>query len=110
MSGAGLRMLPPPVPLRSDLARVSGADVLLIFLESYGAVSWDRPELSTALTAARQRFDGDIRSSGRQVVSGFVESTTFGGESWLAHISLLSGTEVRDQDTNVRLMAQERDT
>ena len=44
------------------------------------------------------------------MVSAFVESTTFGGESWLAHISLLSGTEVRDQDTNVRLMAQQRDT
>ena len=44
------------------------------------------------------------------MVSAFVESTTFGGESWLAHISLLSGTEVRDEDTNVRLMAQQRDT
>lgn len=43
-------------------------------------------------------------------MSAFVDSTTFGGESWLAHISLLSGTEVRDQGTNVRLMAQRRDT
>jgi hypothetical protein len=43
-------------------------------------------------------------------MSARVESTTFGGESWLAHVSLLSGTEVRDHRTNLRLMAQERDT
>ncbi len=35
---------------------------------------------------------------------------TFGGSSWLAHISLLTGVEVRNEDTNVRLMAQARDT
>ena len=110
MTGAGLHDLTPPVPMRSDLARVDGADVFLIFLESYGAVSWDRPELVEGLAASRARFETDIRETGRSVVSARVESTTFGGESWLAHISLLSGTEVRDEGTNVRLMAQERDT
>ena len=35
-----------------------------------------------------------ISETGRSVVTATVESTTFGGESWLAHISLLSGTEV----------------
>ena len=94
----------------SSLSRVSGADVFLIFIESYGAVSWDRPEFAQALAASRGRLEADIRETGRSVVSALVESTTFGGESWLAHISLLSGTEVRDQRTNVRLMAQERDT
>jgi hypothetical protein len=39
-----------------------------------------------------------------------VESTTFGGKSWLAHVSLLSGTEVRDEQTSVRLMSQPRET
>ena len=37
------------------------------------------------------------------MVTTTVESTTFGGESWLAHISLLSGTEVRDPDVNRRV-------
>ena len=94
----------------SNLARVSGADVFLVFLESYGAVSWQRPEFAQALAASRERLEGDIHETGRSVVSALVRSTTFGGESWLAHISLLSGTEVRDQRTNVRLMAQQRDT
>ena len=110
MSGAGVRDLGPPPVMRSDLSRLGGADVFLLFLESYGAVSWDRAEFAGALVATRARLEADIDETGRAVASAFVESTTFGGESWLAHISLLSGTEVRDQGTNVRLMAQERDT
>ena len=110
MTGVGVRALAPPPPMHSNLARVSGADVFLIFLESYGAVSWQRPEFAERLAGSRERLDADIRETGRSVVSAFVESTTFGGESWLAHVSLLSGTEVRDQRTNVRLMAQQRDT
>jgi hypothetical protein len=110
ISGAGLRAIPPAPPMRSNLGLVKGADVLLLFVESYGAVSWDRPALVEALAASRTRLDTDIRDTGRRVVSAFVESTTFGGKSWLAHISLLSGTEVRDEQTSVRLMSQRRET
>jgi hypothetical protein len=110
LSGAGMRDLGPPPDMRSDLSRVDGADVFLVFLESYGAISWDRDAFAEALAPTRARLEADIDQTGRAVASAFVESTTFGGESWLAHISLLSGTEVRDQGTNVRLMAQERDT
>ena len=109
-SGAGLRDLGPPPAMRSDLSRVAGADVLVIFLESYGAVSWERDGFVEALAPARRRFEAAVGETGRRMASALVESTTFGGESWLAHISLLSGTEVRDPAANVRLMAQERDT
>ena len=102
--------LPPPVPgaLDSDLAHVRGADVFLIFVESYGSVSYDR--FGTQLAASRDRFEDDVAASGREVVSAFVDSPTFGGSSWLAHVSLMSGVETRDEDTNVVLMAQKRDT
>ena len=43
-------------------------------------------------------------------MSAFVESPTFGGNSWLAHISLLSGLEIRDEDANVLLMRSKRET
>ncbi len=109
-SGAGLRDLGPAPDLSSTLARVRGADVFLIFVESYGAVSWERPAFATGLAASRARLAADIAGTGREVVSAYVESPTFGGESWLAHISLLSGTEVRDGATNTRLMAQQRHT
>jgi hypothetical protein len=110
ISGAGLRALPSAPTMRSNLGLVKGADVLLLVLESYGAVSWNRPALAEALAASRTRFDSDIRDSGRRVVSALVESTTFGGKSWLAHVSLLSGIEVRDEQTSVRLMSQRRET
>jgi len=110
MTGAGVSALGPPPSVHSNLSRVRGADVFLIFIESYGVVSWDRPELAGPLAASRTRLETDVRETGRTVLSARVESTTFGGESWLAHVSLLSGTEVRDHRTNLRLMAQERDT
>jgi hypothetical protein len=110
LSGSGVRALAPPPVIDSDFGGVMGADVLLVFLESYGAVSWQRPAFARALAPSRARLESDIRETGRGVVSALVESTTFGGESWLAHISLLSGTEVREQGTNTRLMAQDRDT
>jgi hypothetical protein len=109
---SGLAHLPlPPAPnVQNDLARVRGADVVLLFLESYGATSWERPEFLEPLAPARRRLAAAIADTGRAVVTSLVTSTTFGGESWLAHISLLSGTEVRDPDTNRRLMAERRDT
>jgi hypothetical protein len=100
----------PSPAMNADLSLVQGADVLLIFMESYGAVTFDRPELARQLAPARAEFESAVHASGRQLVSAFVESTTFGGSSWLAHISLLSGVEVRDHETNAALMHEKRDT
>jgi hypothetical protein len=103
------RTIGPGPSFDSDLARVKGADVFLCFIESYGAVSFDRPAFVERLAASRAQLDADIHATGRNVVSAYVESPTFGGNSWLAHISLLTGIEVRDEDTNVLLVAQKRD-
>jgi Sulfatase len=81
-----------------------------VFIESYGSIAYDRPAFNTRLTPSRTRLAEAIRDTGRDVVSAFVESPTFGGNSWLAHISLLSGIEVRDPDTDALLMTQKRDT
>jgi len=106
----GSTKVAPSPAMTSTLARVKGADVYLIFLESYGAVTFDRPEFVTRLAPARAAFDAAIHDTHRDVVSAFVESPTFGGSSWLAHISLMSGVEVKDPDVNAMLMAQKRDT
>jgi len=106
----GTTTVPPSPPMTANLARVKGADVYLVFLESYGAVTFDRPEFAKGLAASRAAFESAIRETRRDVVSAFVESPTFGGNSWLAHITLMSGVEVRDPDVNAMLMAQKRDT
>ena len=97
-------------PMNSDLSRVKGADVFLLFVEAYGAISYERPEFVTRLAADRAEFEAAIHATNRNVVSAFVESPTFGGSSWLAHITLLSGIEIRSHDANALLMSEKRDT
>ena len=106
----GSRSLPASPSFDANLSRVNGADVLLFFVESYGAVTYERPDFSAALAPARAGLDAAIHASGNEVVSAFVESPTFGGSSWYAHLTLLSGIEVRDPDTNAQLMTAHRDT
>ncbi|MET0680103.1 MAG: hypothetical protein ABWZ41_03805, partial [Burkholderiales bacterium] len=106
----GAAGLPASPPLASDLAAVRGADVFVIFLESYGAATYDRPEHLARLAPARGALAAAVTATGRAVVSTFVESPTFGGASWLAHASLLSGVEVRDGDAYNMLMTQRRRT
>jgi hypothetical protein len=102
--------IPAARRLDSSLAGVRGADVFLVFVESYGAVAYDNPAFARQLAPRRAALAADAAATGRGVVSAFVTSPTFGGSSWLAHVSLLTGVEVRNEDTNVRLMAQARDT
>jgi hypothetical protein len=94
----------------ANFSIVRDADVFLVFLESYGAVSYLRPDIAGPLAASRTALASAIRDTHRDVVSAYVESPTFGGSSWLAHVSLLSGVEVKDPKTNALLMAQPRDT
>jgi len=108
--GSASRALPPTPPLNSDLSLVAGADVYLMFVESYGAVTWQRQDFVDRLRTPRAQLARDIRETGRSVVSGYVESPTYGGSSWFAHISLLSGLEIRDPNTNALLMTQQRET
>jgi hypothetical protein len=102
-------LLPSP-PLDASLSAVEGADVFLFFLESYGAVTFDRPDFSAPLQPARDELAAAIHDTGRDVVSAFVESPTFGGSSWFAHISMMSGLEINNPDLNALLMTQQRDT
>jgi sulfatase-like protein len=102
--------LPPSPPMNSDLSQVEGMDVFLFFVEAYGAVSFDRPDFSARLAGARARLETAIHDTNRQIVSAYVESPTFGGSSWLAHISLLSGVQIQSHDANALLMSQKRST
>jgi hypothetical protein len=104
------RVLPPSPPLHSTLEALSGSDVLVVFLESYGSVTYDRPEFERLLRPARERLAGALKDTGRSAASAFVTSPTFGGESVLAHLTLLSGIEVRDSTRYALLMTQNRPT
>jgi len=98
-----------PLP-SSDLGRVRGADVLLLSLESYGAVTFDSPQIASIVAPARRELAAAAAATGRDVSSALFESPTFGGLSWLAHSTLLSGLDVRDAGTYDLLLTQQRPT
>ena len=103
-------VLPASPSFDADLSRVQGADVLLFFVESYGAVAYERPELAAPLEAGRARLAAAIHEAGFDVASAYVTSPTFGGSSWFAHVTLLSGISIADPDTNAMLLSAHRDT
>lgn len=102
--------LGPSPALDADLERLAGADVLLVFVESYGALTFETASVAAGLEASRAELRTAIADTGRHVFSAFVDSPTFGGSSWLAHLSLIAGVEVRDQDAYTSLMASQRET
>lgn len=81
------------------LPKLGKTDVILHFIESYGAVAFDAPEIAAAITPSRNHLAEEISRSGRRVVSAMVVSPTFGGGSWLAHSSVMTGLNINDQST-----------
>ncbi|HEY9237207.1 MAG TPA: sulfatase-like hydrolase/transferase, partial [Burkholderiaceae bacterium] len=86
------------------------ADVVLMFAESYGAMTFDSPAVAAALAEPRAAFAQAVAASGRGVVTARVRSPTFGGGSWRAHASLLSGLPMSDPGHHELLLASERPT
>jgi len=109
-SDAAERSLPDRPLAPSDLGRVKGADVLLMFLESYGAVTYDSGTIGAIVANGRRELAAAADATHREVSSAFVESTTFGGSSWLAHSTLLTGLDVREPGTYDLLLTQQRPT
>lgn len=101
-------LTPSPDFARHSLAGLHGADVLLLFAESYGACTLDDPAQARALAAAREALLRQIQAGGRGVVSTRVVSPTFGGASWLAHAALLAGVDTHDPGDYERLLASHR--
>ena len=102
--------LPPSPAFDSDLAALQGADVMLVFLESYGATVFDEPASRQRLAPARQALAQAIAASGQHVASAFVTSPTFGGASDMAHLGLLSGIDLSDPLRHDLLLTTRRPT
>lgn len=79
------------------LARLAGHDVLLVFVESYGRSALERPRYAEVIAPRLAAFETDIQTAGFSAHSAWLRSPTFGGQSWLAHGTLLSGLWVDNQ-------------
>ncbi|MDO9132092.1 MAG: sulfatase-like hydrolase/transferase [Hydrogenophaga sp.] len=95
----------------SGLVGTSGpADVLLVFAESYGAITFDDATQAAALAEPRAELAQAIQDSGRFVVSARVTAPTFGGSSWLSHAALLAGVDTTDPADHDLLLTSQRPT
>ncbi|MEI9938904.1 MAG: sulfatase-like hydrolase/transferase [Pseudomonadota bacterium] len=81
----------------SDLARLHGRDVYLFVIESYGQTVLEQPELFVRVEPEYRRFERELLQSGFQIASGLLDSPTYGGRSWLAQATLLTGVPAHDQ-------------
>ena len=97
-------------PQGTALAALGGADVVLMPLESLGAITYDDRAMNAQLLPSRKRFEDDLRAGGFHVVSAFLTSPTFAGGSDLAHLSLLSGIDLSDPMRHDVLLTTQRET
>ncbi len=99
----------PPLP-ESDLMRLERGDLFVLFFESYGALVFDDPRFAAPLAGEFAELERSLVAAGWRSASARVESSTFGGVSWLAHSSLLSGLRIADQGDYQDLLASDRAT
>jgi Sulfatase len=85
------------VPAERLLARLGGADVLLLFIESYGRSALEQPRYASTLLPTLDAFEERLAEHGLLAASGWLTSPTQGGQSWLAHGTLESGLWLPDQ-------------
>jgi phosphatidylglycerophosphate synthase len=95
-------------PTDQLLTGLRGKDVLLVFVEAYGQHAVQGSSFSPEVDTALAQGDERLRSAGFAARSGFMNSATFGGISWLAHSSLQSGLWADSQLRYNQLMSAKR--
>ncbi|KAB1941389.1 sulfatase-like hydrolase/transferase [Micromonospora sp. ALFpr18c] len=96
------------VPGDQLLTGLRGKDVVLAFVESYGRDAVQDPELAPQVNAVLDGGTERLRAAGYDSRSGFLTSPTFGGGSWLAHDTLLSGLWTDNEQRHRSLLASDR--
>jgi phosphatidylglycerophosphate synthase len=86
------------------LRALRGKDVLLVFVESYGRVATQSPEVDAVLG----RGTAALRSAGFSARSAFLTSPTFGGISWLAHATMQTGLWIDSRRRYDQLVQSDR--
>ncbi|MGJ7458878.1 alkaline phosphatase [Halomonas sp. MA07-2] len=85
------------------LPGLAGRDVLLMFVESYGASSVFDPRFSEVTLPRLDEMAQRLDAAGLSVATGMLDAPIRGGQSWLAHATTLSGLWV-DNSLWYRLM------
>lgn len=100
----------PPLPSDRLLAGLRNVDVLFLFVESYGRSTLEDPLHGPTLRSALADFDEAARAAGFGARSAWLRSPIQGGQSWLAHATLLAGLRIDRQRRHESLMLSDRQT
>nr|WP_247683788.1 sulfatase-like hydrolase/transferase [Micromonospora sp. D93] len=92
------------------LTALRGKNVVVAFVESYGRDAVQDPEFAPQVGAVLDRGTSELGAAGFAAQSGFLTSPTFGGGSWLAHDTLLSGLWIDNDQRHRTLLASDRMT
>jgi hypothetical protein len=85
------------VPASQLLTGLRGKDVVLAYVESYGRVALEDPQISPGVQAVLSAGYDKLRAAGFASKTGWLTSSTYAGGSWLAHSTLESGVWVNSQ-------------
>ena len=90
--------------------KLKGKDVLLVFIESYGRTVLERPEFAEHMQPLLQTANEKLNANGFSARSAYLTSPTFGGLSWLAHGTTLSGLWINSQVRYDGLIMSQRES
>lgn len=79
------------------LQRLGETDVILGFIESYGISSLTDPRYQPLIQPRLEQMQRTLADAGLHIVTGRLRSPVQGGQSWLAHTTLLSGQWIDTQ-------------
>ena len=80
------------------------ADIHLFIVESYGMTVFTNPDHRKRILPFLKEQEMLLRSKGFTILSSGYRSTTFGGTSWLADASILSGLKIDTQEKYNRVI------
>jgi len=76
---------------------IKGVDVILVFVEAYGQTTLTNPDYAAVIRPTLTEFETALSGAGFASRSAWAEAPTFGGQSWLAHSTVLSGLWISHQ-------------
>lgn len=96
------------VPDGALFDKLKGKDVLVVFIESYGRTVLDKADYAKHIRPLLGKSSADLAANGLSARSAYLTSPTYGGISWLAHGTLLSGLWINSQTRYDRLVMSKR--
>ena len=96
------------MPDSSLFDKLKGKDVLVVFIESYGRTVLDKADFAAHVRPLLEQSSANLAAKGFLARSAYLTSPTYGGISWLAHGTLLSGLWIDSQTRYDRLVLSER--